>query len=315
MQAITIQQNSFVVDEVPDPVPTDHQVVVRTHAAGLNAADLLQAQGAYPAPPGWPTDIPGLELAGVIDELGDQVTTWSLGDRVMGLVGGGTHAQRLAVPADTLLPIPDGLDDTTAAGFTEAFSTAWDGLVEQAAVRPGERVLVTGAAGGVGTAMVQVAAMAGAEVVASVRRETLHAPLSTLVPTAQLVTPDHEHEHGPYDLVVELVGGQDSLQRISWLRPYGRVLVIGVGAGHHVPISLFDLMVHRARLIGSTIRARSNLEKANVAQQVRTGLLPGLTSNTLQVPIDSVHPLATAHAAYERVAVSGKFGKVILRTD
>ncbi|MCG3753121.1 zinc-binding dehydrogenase [Amycolatopsis sp. Poz14] len=313
MRAVKIRNGEFELGEAPDPAAGGDQVVVRIRAAGLNAADLQQARGTYPAPPGWPDDIPGLEIAGVVEKSATAV--WSAGDRVMAVVGGGAHAERIAVPTSLLLPIPDSVDDVHAAGFPEAFSTAWDGLVDQADVRPGDRVLITGAAGGVGTAMLQVAALAGADVVASVRRPETHAAVQALVPDATVVTPEQEEEHGPYDIVVELVGGKDCLRRVRWLKPYGRILVIGVGAGEEASLRLFDLMRARGRVLGSTIRARSTVEKAVLATRVRQGLLGALAAGRLTVPVDSVYPLAQARDAYVRLGSSGKLGKVVLRMD
>ncbi|WP_134668018.1 MULTISPECIES: zinc-binding dehydrogenase [unclassified Amycolatopsis] len=313
MRAVKIRNGEFELGEAPDPAADGDQVVVRIRAAGLNAADLQQARGAYPAPPGWPEDIPGLEIAGVVEKSATAV--WSAGDRVMAVVGGGAHAERIAVPASLLLPIPDSVDDVHAAGFPEAFSTAWDGLVDQADVRPGDRVLITGAAGGVGTAMLQVAALAGADVVASVRRPETHAAVQALAPDATVVTPEQEEEHGPYDIVVELVGGKDCLRRVRWLKPYGRILVIGVGAGEEASLRLFDLMRARGRVLGSTIRARSTVEKAVLASRMREGLLGALAAGRLTVPVDSVYPLEQARDAYARLGSPGKLGKVVLRMD
>ncbi|GAB3398947.1 hypothetical protein GCM10027360_95370 [Amycolatopsis echigonensis] len=265
MRAVKIRDGGFELGEAPDPAADGDQVVVRIRAAGLNAADLQQARGTYPAPPGWPDDIPGLEIAGVVEQPARTASGWAAGDRVMAVVGGGAHAERIAVPASLLVPIPDSFDDLRAAGFPEAFSTAWDGLVDQAGVRPGDRVLVTGAAGGVGTAMIQVAGLAGADVVASVHRAESHAAVRALAPDATVVTPDQEEENGPYDVVAELVGGKDCLRRVRWLKPYGRILVIGVGAGEEASLRLFDLMRVRGRVLGSTIRARSTVEKAALA--------------------------------------------------
>ncbi|WP_409179640.1 zinc-binding dehydrogenase [Amycolatopsis sp. VS8301801F10] len=313
MRAVKIKNGTFELSDAPDPAADGDHVVVRIRAAGLNAADLQQARGTYPAPPGWPDDIPGLEIAGVVEQPAG--TGWAAGDRVMAVVGGGAHAERIAVPASLLLPIPDSVDDVRAAGFPEAFSTAWDGLVEQAGVRPGDRVLVTGAAGGVGTAMLQVAGLAGADVVASVRRPESHAAVQALVPDATVVTPDQEEENGPYDIVVELVGGKDCLRRVRWLKPYGRILVIGVGAGEEASLLLFDLMRVRGRVLGSTIRARSTVEKAVLATRLREGLLGALAAGRLTVPVDSVYPLEQAPEAYVRLGSPGKLGKIVLRME
>lgn len=313
MRAVKIRDGKFELGAAPDPLADGDQVVVRIRAAGLNAADLQQARGTYPAPPGWPDDIPGLEIAGIVEQ--PAASAWAAGDRVMAVVGGGAHAERIAVPASLLLPIPDSVDDVHAAGFPEAFSTAWDGLVDQAGVRPGDRVLVTGAAGGVGTAMLQVAGLAGADVVASVRRPESHAAVRALARDTTVVLPDQEEENGPYDIVVELVGGKDCLRRVRWLKPYGRILVIGVGAGEEASLRLFDLMRVRGRVLGSTIRARSTVEKAALATRVREGLLGALAAGRLTVPVDSVYPLEQAPEAYVRLGSPGKLGKIVLRTE
>lgn len=312
MRAVTIREGRFGVDDVADPAPRPSEVVVRVRASGLNAADLLQARGGYPAPAGWPADIPGLEIAGVVEACGAGVDEWVPGDRVMALVGGGGHAQRIALPADTLVPVPTGIDDSTAAGFMEAFATSWDGLIDQAGLRAGERVLITGAAGGVGNAMSQIACLAGAKVVASVRNRELHARLAELVPAAVVVTPDEEVEHGPYDVIVELVGGIDTPRRVDWLAPYGRILVIGVLSERPVPLALFALMARRARILGSTIRSRPAHEKAELARTIRRGPLSDFASGRLRVPVDSIHTLDHSAVAFARLAAPGKFGKVVL---
>lgn len=307
-------RGAFRLEQRPEPVAGPGAVVVRVRAAGLNAADLQQARGDYPAPPGWPADVPGLEIAGEVEQVGSGVMGVARGDRVMALVGGGGHAERITVPADLLLPVPEGLPWEEAAGFPEAFSTAWDALITQARVRAGDRVLVSGAAGGVGTAMVQVAAVSGAHVIASVRRPELHARVKALAPDgrADVVTPGQEAAHAPYDVIVELVGGEDCLQRVALLRSRGKILLVGVQAGTTAPLRMFDLMLARAQLIGTTIRGRSHAEKALLAATIRASVVPLLAQGRLRVPVDAAFPLARFADAYARLAGPGKFGKVIL---
>ncbi|OIK06397.1 zinc-binding alcohol dehydrogenase [Streptomyces monashensis] len=315
MRTVVIDsQGTFQLKRRPEPVAGPGAVVVRVRAAGLNAADLQQARGDYPAPPGWPADVPGLEVAGEVEQVGPGVVEVTPGDRVMALVGGGGHAERIAIPADLLLPVPEYLSWEEAAGFPEAFSTAWDALVTQAGIRAGDRVLVSGAAGGVGTAMVQVAAVSGAHIVASVRRPELHCRVRALTPDRQVdvVTPDEESAYAPYDVIVELVGGENCLRRVALLRSQGKVLVVGVQAGATAPLRMFDLMLARAQLIGTTIRGRSHAEKAILAATVRTSVTPLLAQARLRVPIDTVFPLDRFTDAYDRLAGPGKFGKVIL---
>ncbi|WP_274911012.1 alcohol dehydrogenase catalytic domain-containing protein [Streptomyces sp. WZ-12] len=315
MHSVVIDpQGTFQLAQRPDPVAGPGAVVVRVRAAGLNAADLQQARGDYPAPPGWPADVPGLEVAGEVEQVGPGVTGVEPGDRVMALVGGGGHAERITVPAELLLPVPDGLPWEEAAGFPEAFSTAWDALVDQAGVRAGDRVLVSGAAGGVGTAMVQVAAVSGAHTVASVRRPELHSRVRALGLDGRVdvVTPDQEAAHAPYDVIVELVGGEDCLRRVALLRSRGKVLVVGVQAGATAALRMFDLMLARAQVIGTTIRGRSHAEKTLLAATLRTSVVPLLAQGRLRVPVDATFPLDRFADAYARLAGPGKFGKVVL---
>lgn len=314
MRAVVIADGSAVVQDVPDPVAAPHEVVLRVHGAGLNSADLAQIAGRYPAPPGWAHDIPGLEVAGVVESVGGAVQDWCVGDRALALVGGGGHAERVAIPRDLLLPVGTDQDMMEAAGFAEAFSTAWDAMVDQAGLREGERVLITGAAGGVGTAAVQVGRMVGAEVVASVRSAHLHNQVRSLCPEAEVVHPTDEERCGSYDVVVELAPGPDVLRRLGWLRPYGRLMIIGAPPSPIIDLPLADLMMRRTRVLGTVLRSRPHHEKAALADRIRETVLPSFDAGHVTVPVDSVFDLSDAPAAYERLAASGKFGKVVLRT-
>ncbi|MEV6233236.1 zinc-binding dehydrogenase [Saccharopolyspora shandongensis] len=315
MRAVTIVDGRFELQKHPDPVLRPDQVLIGIRGAGLNAADLQQARGDYPAPAGWPADIPGLEVSGEVLELGSAVRDVRVADRVMALVGGGGHAERIAVPADLLLPVPGNISWEQAGGFPEAFSTAWDALVTQAGIAAGDRVLVTGAAGGIGTAMVQIAAVSGADVVASVRRTELHGKIASLPAgngRVDVVTPEGEVDYGPFDIIVELVGGENCLDRVKLLRTGGRFLIVGVQGGMTAPLKMFELMLKRARLIGTTIRGRSPAEKALLAHRIRTHVVPLLEQERIQVPIEATHPLNAYDDAYARLAAPGKFGKVVL---
>jgi NADPH:quinone reductase len=319
VRAVVIRADgTFRLEQRPDPVAGPGEVVIRVRAAGLNAADLQQARGNYPAPAGWPTDVPGLEVAGEVEEVGSAAAGVSPGDRVMALVGGGGHADRIAVPADMLLPVPAALSWEEAAGFPEAFSTAWDALVGQAHVQAGHRVLVTGAAGGVGTALLQVAAVCGADVVASVRRPELHERVKALPGGAALdvITPDQEAHSGSYDVIVDLVGGEDYLTRVTWLRPRGKLLMLGFlapPAAAVPPTWLGALMLNRCQLIGTTIRGRTNAEKAILARDM-AAVVPMLAEGRLRVSVDSAFLLERCSDGYRRLASPGKLGKVILTT-
>lgn len=314
MRAVVIRNRGVVVEDVDDPVPGSGQVVVGVAAAGLNAADLHQVAGTYPPPPGWPEDIPGMEFAGRILSTGPGVTSWAPGDRVMALVGGGAHAEKALAPVGALMRIPESVGFEAAAGFPEGFTTGWDALVAQAGLRAGDRVLVTGSTGGVGTAALQIASLSGAEVVASVRDPGAGPRLSALAPGVIVVHAGSEDEHSPYDVILELVGGEASMERIGLLAFGGRIVVIGVGAGARVPIPLGRLMAVRGQVMASTLRARPEWEKSALARRVEHALVPSLATGRISVPIDSTFRLESAASAYARMAESGKFGKVILTT-
>src|SRR5215210_9492144 len=180
MRAVVVDDGKLRVDERPDPEPAANQLLVRVRAAGLNGADMLQRKGAYPAPPGSPPDIPGLELAGEVAARGPGAERFEEGDRVMAIVGGGGQAELAILHERAAMPVPDGLDWPEAGGLPEVFTTAHDAIFTQAGLRPGERLLVHGGAGGVGTAAVQLGGMAGARVTATVRREELRPQVEEL---------------------------------------------------------------------------------------------------------------------------------------
>jgi NADPH:quinone reductase-like Zn-dependent oxidoreductase len=311
VHAVTIVDGALEWREHPDPVPGTGEVLVAVRAAGLNSADRLQVAGLYPAPHGSPADIPGLELAGEVLSTGPGTTRFAPGDRVMAVVGGGGQAEQIVVHERHLLPVPAGIPWDVAGGFPEAFSTAFDALFTQCGLAVGDRVCVHGAAGGVGVAAVQLAAAAGAHVTATVRAEDRRDAVAALG-AHRVLAPEGFGEHGPFDIVLELVGAPNLPEDLRALAPGGRVSVIGVGAGAKAEVNLLELMGKRARLLGSTLRARSLEEKALVARAMEQHVLPLLATGTVQVPIDAAYPMAEAAAAYEHFAAGGKLGKVVL---
>ena len=318
LAVVCVGEGRVEVQERPDPVPAASEVVVRVKAAGLNAADLLQARGAYPAPPGSPPDIPGLELAGEVESVGPGAHRFAEGDKVMAVVGGGGQAERCAVHERCLMPVPTGLEWTDAGGFPEAFTTAHDALFTQCELAVGEHVLVHGAAGGVGTAAVQLAALAGARVTATVRNPDLRGDVMRLGGPrgwVAAVDPDEYEEGGPYDVVLELVGAGNLPGNLRSLAPGGRISIIGVGgSGSRAEIDLRALMARRGRIHGSTLRARPLEQKADAARRVEHHVLPALGAGELRVPVAAAFHLEQAPAAYERFAAGGKLGKIVLQT-
>jgi NADPH:quinone reductase len=310
MRAVTISDGELLIREHDDPVPGVGEILVRVHAAGLNGADMLQRKGAYPAPPGSPPDIPGLELAGEVTALGEGATRFAVGDRVMAIVGGGGQAERAVLHERQAMAVPDNLTWAEAGGVPEVFTTAHDALFTQAGLGAGERLLVHGGAGGVGTAAIQLAVAAGASVTATVRNESLRKGVGEL--GAKAIAPDGFGEHGPFDVVLELVGAPNFAANLDALATNGRIVVIGVGAGFQAELNLLALMGKRARVHGSTLRARPLEEKAATARAMERHVLPLLASGRVRVPIAETFPLAEAEAAYDRFAAGGKLGKIVL---
>jgi NADPH2:quinone reductase len=314
VQAVVVDNGDLRLEERPDPVPGDTEVLVAVHAAGLNGADVLQRRGLYPAPPGAPADIPGMELAGEVVQVGSKVTLALTGDRVMALVGGGAQATLAVVDESHLLPVPASVEWPEAGGFPEVFSTAYDALFTRCGLSAGDRLLVTGAAGGVGVAGVQLGAVAGATVVASVRDPDRHEQVAALG-AHEVIGADDLAAHGPYDVVLELIGAASLPQALGALATGARVAVIGVGSGARIELDLLTLMGKRATIGGSTLRVRNRVEKATVADAVRAHVVPLLADRRIRVPICGTYPLSAAARAYDRFMNGKKLGKVVLVTD
>ena len=310
MRAATIRDGSIAVEEHPDPAPGDSDLLVRVRGAGLNGADMMQLKGRYPAPPGAPQDIPGLELAGEVVECGPGVQRFVPGDRVMSIVAGGGQAELAVVHERTAMPVPEELDWDAAGGVPEVFTTAHDALFTQARLRPGERLLVHGAAGGVGTAAVQLGQMAGARVTATVRHPEHRARIDAL--DVHAIDPEGFGEHGPFDVILELVGAPNLPGDVAALATNGRVVVIGIGAGAKSELDLRGLMAKRGSIHASTLRSRPLEDKAATARCVEREVLPGFVSGDLSVPVCATFPLDAVADAYERFQAGAKLGKIVL---
>src|SRR4051794_31193427 len=254
MWAVTVRDGELHVEEHPDPVPGKGEVLVAGHAAGINGADIHQRKGRYPAPPGSPQDIPGLELAGEVVGLGEGGLRFQEGDRVMAGVGGGAQAELALLHERAAMAVPDALGWPDAGGFPEMFTTSHDALFTQGCLAPGETLLVHGAAGGVGTAAVQLGRAAGASVIATVRNEAMRGEVQQLGATA--IAPEGFEEHGPFDVVLELVGAPNFESDLKSLAMDGRLVVIGIGAGAKAEINLGVLMSKRGRINASLLRPR-----------------------------------------------------------
>jgi NADPH:quinone reductase len=322
MRAVTVVDGRLEWREHPDPEAGTGELLVDVRAAGINGPDMFQRRGLYPAPPGIPDDILGLELAGEVIATGKGVERFKVGDRVMAVVAGAGQAERAVVHERIALPVPDVLSWEEAGGFPEVFTTAHDALFTQCELGPGERVLIHGAAGGVGIAGVQLAARAGARVTATVRNAELREEVAAIGARAgwtEVVATDAFVERGPFDVVLELIGAPNMAADLEALATWGRIAVIGVGAGASAEINLLALMAARGRIHGSRLRPRPFEEKARAARLVEAHVLPLFGDEPdhtgLQVPVAATYAMRDAEAAYDRFAAGGKLGKIVLTRD
>jgi putative PIG3 family NAD(P)H quinone oxidoreductase len=327
MRAATIADRQIEIAERPTPVPGAGEALIRVHGAGLNRADLLQRVGGYPAPPGVPPDIPGLEFAGVVEAVGDGVRDLATGTRVFGIAGGGAQAEYVVVPAAHCATVPGGLDLVAMGGVPEAFVTAHDAMVTQAAVRTAEWVLVHAVGSGVGTAAVQLAKALGARVVGTARTESKLDRCRALGLDHGIVPPTTadggldgdalawqivEVTGGGTHVALDLVGGAYVAVDIAAAAPKGRVVLIGTMAGASATVSVLSVMAKRLRIVGTVLRSRDEHEKADATSAFARDVVPLLAHGTVEPVIDAVFPLDRAADAYELLASDSTFGKVVL---
>jgi putative PIG3 family NAD(P)H quinone oxidoreductase len=313
------------LDDLEAPRPGPGEVAVDVRCTALNRADLLQRAGRYPAPPGAPADLPGLEYAGVVASAGSGVKNPAPGDRVMGLIAGGAYAERVVVAADQTIPIPANLDFVQAAALPEACFTAWDAL-RQAEFEPGESVLVHAAGSGVGTAALQLARALGASRILGTASSGKLAAIAAAglpldVPIDYEATEDigariREGTGGAgVDVILELVGAAYWQTDIASLAPRGRLVLIGLMSGVRAETDLGTILRHRLRVIGTVMRTRGAREKAELARSVRDVLLPRFADGSIVPVIHAVMPLANAAEAHALMEANRNFGKIVLRVS
>ncbi len=310
------------VSDVPTPQPAAGEVLVRVMASALNRADILQREGRYPAPPGAPADIPGIEFAGEIAALGAEAGKWRIGQRVFGITGGG-HAEYLVAHEQTLAEIPANLSWTEAAAIPEAFITAHDALWQQAALQPSERVLIHAVGSGVGLAAVQLVRARGALPYGTARSNdkitrardygledgvVLRDSLEPLAERARQWTSGRG-----LDVVLDLLGGPYVAASISVLGLKGRLMLVGTLAGVRGELDLRAVLGKRLRLMGTVLRSRSLEEKIAATEAFAAEVVLLFAEAKLRAVVDSEFPLAEIRAAHQRMESNATFGKVVIR--
>lgn len=326
MKAIRIAEHGdpdvLELEEVEEPVPGPEDVLVEVRATALNRADLMQRRGHYPAPPGAPADIPGLEFAGVVLAVGQRVRTVAPGDRVMGLLGGGGYAERVVTPEGMILPIPGALSFGEAAAIPEVFFTAYDALFRQADFESGERLLVHAAGGGVGTAALQLARVAGAATIfgtaSEAKLEGIAAaglPLDVAIDYrkrsfARVIETETVGEG--VHVVLDAIGAEYWEGNIASLATRGRMVLVGLLGGNRTEIEMGVLLRERLRIIGTVLRARSLEEKLALTREIRERLLPLFEDGRLRPVVDRSFPLEEAADAHRWMAENRNLGKIVL---
>jgi putative PIG3 family NAD(P)H quinone oxidoreductase len=310
----------ITIGEVPKPEVRPDHIRVRVHAAGLNRADLIQRRGQYPAPHGWPANIPGLEYAGAVEAVRPGVTRWKVGDRVMGLVGGGAQAEFVVVHQDEVLPIPAGLSYAEAAAIPEAFLTAYDALVTRARLQAGERVLIHAVGSGVGTAATQIAKQLGATVMGTSRSgdklaRALVYGLDIGIDTSH--TPFQDAINEPVHVVLDVLGGPSFADNLAVLAPRGRLIMLGFLAGSSTEADLGPILRKRLEVIGTVMRTRGLEERIPLVAEFAERMLPLFDPETeqgtpLRPVLERTYPMAQLADAHRVMEGNATFGKIVV---
>ncbi|WP_432534682.1 NAD(P)H-quinone oxidoreductase [Kineococcus arenarius] len=324
MRAVTVSEPGgpevLVVREVPDPRPGPGEVVVEVVAAGVNRADVMQRLGRYPSPPGSPEN-PGLEVSGRVAELGEGVSGWRVGEEVCALLGGGGYAERVAVPAGQLLPVPAGVELVDAAALPEVAATVWSNVFTLAGLRPGELLLVHGGSSGIGTMAVQLARAVGARVAVTAgsadkleRCAQLGAQLGVNYREDDFVEAVRRFEPAGADVVLDVVGGPYLARNVDVLATGGRLVVIGTQGGTRAELDLGRLLAKRASVHATTLRARPAAEKAAIVAGVRDHVWPLVADGAVRPVVHERFALEDAARAHEVMEGSSHVGKLLLTT-
>lgn len=322
MRAVIVPEpggpDALVVVDLPDPVAGPGEVVIDIAASAVNKADTLQRQGFYPPPPG-ASDVLGMECSGTVSAVGDGVTRWAVGDEVCALLASGGYAEKVAVPAGQVMPVPDGVDLVTAAALPEVAATVWSNVFMVAGLRPEETFLVHGGAGGIGTMAIQLAHALGATVVATAGSAEKLETCRSL--GADIVVNYREDdfvavvkEAGGADVILDNMGASYLMRNIDALNTEGRMVVIGMQGGTKAEIDLSVLMRKRAALVSTTLRARPSDEKSAICAAVVEHVWPLVAAGTVRAVVHERVPLAEVARAHQLMDDSSHTGKILLTT-
>jgi NADPH2:quinone reductase len=323
MKAIAVnspgQSYTLAVAEIARPRPVAGEIVIKVAAAGLNRADLAQAMGAYPPPPGAPSTL-GLEVSGEVAEVGAGVTQWKTGDRVCALLGGGGYAEYAVVSEKSVLPVPKGVSLIDAAALPEVHFTVWTNLIDTARLKPGESVLIHGGSSGIGTAAIQLCAARGHKVFTTAGSAEKCAAIAKLGAAKAINYREQDFvevvkaETGGkgVDVILDMVGGEYIQRNMSAAALWGRIVNIAYQSGMQATVNFAPLLMKRLSLMATTLRARSNDEKGAIRDALLREVWPLIDAGKIRPVVDRTFPLAEAGAAHARMAKSDHIGKILL---
>lgn len=322
MRAVVLRSHGgpevLTIEEVPDPVPGPDEVLVDVAATALNRADLLQRMGLYPDPRRMQPEIPGLEFAGTVAAIGERVTMWRIGDRVMGIEAGGGYAERIATHERQLLAVPASIDLVDAAAIPEVFLTAWDALVVQGGLTSGRWALVHAGASGVGTASIQIAKAIGARIAVTC---SAGKAASCTDLGADLVLERSPHDWAAdaaaavpegFDVVLDVIGGDEVARNLQVVATCGRIVQVGLMGGGVTSVNVGLLLAKRATWIGTTLRARPLEQKVALTRRFAAEVLPLFASGALRPIVDSRYPIERIADAHEHMAANANTGKIVV---
>ncbi len=302
--------------ERPIPVPEENEVLIKIKAAGINRPDIAQRQGRYPAPPGAPADIPGLEVSGIIEECGSKVTRWKKGDEVCALLSGGGYAEYVTVPAGQCLPIPEGFSFEQAASLPETMFTVWNNVFQRGALKQGENFLVHGGSSGIGVTAIQLAKAIGATVFATAgTQEKVEACLELGADKCINYKEDDFAkilEDEGVDVILDMIGGDYVPKNIRLLRPDGRMVFINAMKGGEMDLNIRDIMKKRLIITGSTLRNRETFFKSALAEEIEKHVWPLIEQGKFKPVVYKTFPLDDAGKAHQLMESSAHIGKIVL---